>query len=425
MKQQPGHRYSIFSQSLDAATFVGYFLGAIVPLLALAYVAHVYVLPGLEDRVVAKGLVALILCIGALSLASYLVLRKITRQNMARIEGDNLRLGAILEAARALSTAPHRADAAHTIATCAQELTNARAAFVLHCEKTGEDAELNYLGRAGAGSAGLPESHKQALDEAAALSIQFDRVVVRGPGGDENTAGLPLCCVPIVCATGAAAIAILGERVAPNAREIDALSTLAALGAVALRSSDLQDIQRNFFVQMTDLLVTALDQHLDYHEGHARRVAHITNRLGRELKLDDQHLERLHFASLLHDLGMLKIPIEKHGEKKFARTHPVIGHRMLIAIRVWEDLAPFVLHHHEWYNGEGYPEGLAGEDIPFEARIIGLAEAVDSMISQTSYKEAVSTEEMLRRVQAGSGTQFDPHMTRVFLDLVERDQISL
>ncbi len=98
---------------------------------------------------------------------------------------------------------------------------------------------------------------------------------------------------------------------------------------------------------------------------------------------------------------------------------------MLSAIRVWEDIAPFVLYHHEWFNGQGYPEGLAGENIPLEARVIGLAEAVDSMVSRSSYKDAMPAQDMLKQVRDGAGTQFDPEVARVFLALVERGEVEL
>jgi HD-GYP domain-containing protein (c-di-GMP phosphodiesterase class II) len=84
-----------------------------------------------------------------------------------------------------------------------------------------------------------------------------------------------------------------------------------------------------------------------------------------------------------------------------------------------------VLHHDEWFNGQGYPDGLSEEDIPLEARIIGLAEAVDSMTSHTSYKQPVPPEEARRRVIEASGTQFDPEVVRVFTGLMDRGVIDL
>jgi HD-GYP domain-containing protein (c-di-GMP phosphodiesterase class II) len=98
---------------------------------------------------------------------------------------------------------------------------------------------------------------------------------------------------------------------------------------------------------------------------------------------------------------------------------------MLHPIQLWEDIAPFVLLHHEWFNGKGYPKGLAGEQIPLEARIIGVVEAFDSMTSQASYKTPVASGEALRRITEGAGTQFDPALASMLVDLVRRGVIEV
>jgi polar amino acid transport system substrate-binding protein len=97
---------------------------------------------------------------------------------------------------------------------------------------------------------------------------------------------------------------------------------------------------------------------------------------------------------------------------------------MLKPIRLWEDLAPIVLHHHEWFDGTGYPEKIAGEEIPLESRIIALAEAFDSMTSESSYKQAIRSEEALRRIEAGAGSQFDPEIATILVGLIREDVIS-
>jgi HD-GYP domain-containing protein (c-di-GMP phosphodiesterase class II) len=122
---------------------------------------------------------------------------------------------------------------------------------------------------------------------------------------------------------------------------------------------------------------------------------------------------------------MLRVPLAQHEDRQAVRAHPVLGHRMLRSIHAWADLAPFVLHHHEWFDGSGYPEGLAGEAIPLEARIIGLAEAVDSMTSSTSYKTALARDEAIAEVREGAGTQFDPELVSEFLALVEEGALEI
>jgi putative nucleotidyltransferase with HDIG domain len=205
---------------------------------------------------------------------------------------------------------------------------------------------------------------------------------------------------------------------------MDALTTLAGLTSVAMRNADLRDSQRNFFSHMTDILVSALDAHLEYHNGHGTRVAQYANRVGRALNLDEKRLQNLHFASLLHDVGMLKIDKSAYKNKKVRAQHAELGYRMLARIRLWEDVAPIVHSHHEWYDGAGYPEGLAGNDIALESRIISVCESFDSMTSSTSYKIAMPLEAAVEEIRRCTETQFDPLVAKTFLDLVEQGLIS-
>ena len=92
-------------------------------------------------------------------------------------------------------------------------------------------------------------------------------------------------------------------------------------------------------------------------------------------------LQRLHFAALLHDIGMLKLDSSLQHDSKLCAKHTLLGSRMLGRIRLWQELAPIVHHHHEWFDGRGYPDGIAGEAIPLESRIIALCDAFDSMTS--------------------------------------------
>jgi HD-GYP domain-containing protein (c-di-GMP phosphodiesterase class II) len=424
-----GHRLSIFSQSLDRAAFLAYLLGAIVPLLALGYVAQRYVLPEIDDERAMGGLIGLILSIAALSLGSFLALQRTTRQSLARMDEDNRHLAITLDAARSLAETNHRSDAAGTLASCALGLAMADAAFVLIRDKQ-EEGGLSLLAQSGDGATSIHATHQALIAELASRSIESGCPAAAAPTeGSERDRGSPaVALVPITAERRVAGvIAVLCARQAAPFRtsQLNSLSTLAALGSVALRNAELQDAQRNFFTHVTEMIVGALDSHVDYHKGHAHRVAHIANRIGHEMGFDSHRLERLHFASLLHDVGMLRIPREQHEQKAIVRKHPAVGHRMLVSIRLWEDLAPLVLHHHEWWNGGGYPEGIAGEAIPLESRIIGLAEAVDSMTSVTSYKAPVPPEEARRRVAAAAGTQFDPEVARIFLELFDRGVIEL
>lgn len=403
---------SIVAQSLDRAAFVAYFLGAVAPFAALAAVVTYWVLPVLGDELERAGLLALLLSIGVLSAAAFLLLRRVTRRALGSMRRDNARLEWLLDASSRLSSHAHVGDVAGAVANGALRIANAAGAFVLSTVPGGEPKL-----EAAAGDRERMRSLDGHLDALLAQALREGRPVL---WSRESGAGA-LFPVPDV---GALLVVMPpGRRLA--ASDTSALSMLASQASIAARRAQLLDAQRNFFVHVTDILVAALDAHMDLQAGHARRVAQLANRIGRELGLDDARRQRLHFAALLHDVGMLRVDPALLGDRRVARQHPQMGHRMLAPIQLWADVAPLVLHHHEWWDGNGYPEQIAGEDIPLESRIIGVAEAFDSMTSKSSYKEPVPTDEAVRRIEAGSGTQFDPTVVRVFLDLARRGDVDL
>jgi len=159
--------------------------------------------------------------------------------------------------------------------------------------------------------------------------------------------------------------------------------------------------------------------------GHGSNVARFANRLAHEIGLDSSRKERLHFAAMLHDIGMLKIDPARHLDAKSVRAHPVLGARMLSSIRLWEPLTPFVLHHHEHWDGRGYPDGRAGEAIPLEARVLSLADAVDAMARAEGHRAAKSAAEIVEELKRCRATQFDPALVDAFVALVDRGESGL
>jgi putative nucleotidyltransferase with HDIG domain len=249
------------------------------------------------------------------------------------------------------------------------------------------------------------------------------------PGGAaaaSEKSGGPAIAVPIPGTSGTAgALCALRRRGAEafDGGQVDALSTLAALTSIALRNVDLVHAQRNFFAHVTELLSVALDNHLDYHRGHGKRVAQLAHLIGRELGMADEAMQRLHFAALLHDLGMLKLERTQKMNPKACERHSLIGARMLAPIVLWQEVAPIVHSHHERWDGRGYPDGLAGDSIPLESRIIALADSYDSIASHSSYRVALARNEALREIRECTGTQFDPKVAAAFLALAERGDL--
>jgi putative nucleotidyltransferase with HDIG domain len=423
---------SLFAQNFDRAIFGTYFLGAIGPLLALAFVAQRYVLPVIENESYGVvGMVGLICAVGVLSLTCFFALRRITRGALDQINADNVRLTKLLRMSRELSNAPHTDVVAETAAQSALALLEAQAAFVLL--RSGANKELALSEVAGDAAQDIYAAHGGLFQELVETAeTQGGRASLTAAGCGELRSGQhPL--------SAAAAISLPGEggksqgalivvHMTPNqgfsSSELDSVATLSSLTAVAMENAYLQDTQRNFFAHVTEIVVGALDEHIEGRQGHASGVAQVANRLGRELGIEGDDLQRLHFASLLHDIGMLKVDRNRQSQPSEFRKHATLGHRMLSRIRLWEDIAPIVHHHHEFYDGTGYPEGLAGDQIPLESRIILVADAFDAMIRGEGGRRGRSLEEVLQEFRDGAGGQFDPEVVEAFAGLVERGEIS-
>jgi putative nucleotidyltransferase with HDIG domain len=406
---------SIFSERLDRAVLAVYMLGGVTPLLALGWVVQRYVLPShAGDGRAGAAWVLGLLAFGVLSFGLYLALARITRTALARMDADNLRLARLLEASRSIGAESHAETVGTRTAHCAEQLSDARAAHVLMREP-GKD--IRFLDEAAA--SGLEPEVRERLVELSEAALRDGRPVLLA--GD----GLPHSAAAVPFEGGRGALVVLdpagGATIEPEG--LDALHTLTRLAGVALHNAELQDTQRNFFTYTTELLVQALDSHVECREHHASHVARLALRLGREMGTPAERLEVLHVGALLHDLGMLRIDRAQHRNKKAVRKHPVIGARMLARIRLWEPAAPLVLHHHEDWDGKGYPEGLRGEAIPREARIITVADVADAMRRDELDRPGASLEAIVAELQAFRGTQFDPEVVDAFVGLAERGEL--
>jgi putative nucleotidyltransferase with HDIG domain len=429
---RPAHRFSLFSRKIDHVAFVAFFLGGVLPLAVLVFVTQRYVLDRLPPGPAVAGAIGLVFSLGALSLGSFLALRRSARHAIQRLDEDRRRVEVLLDAAQGVAEAGYGEDVLCTLAACSARLTGADLSMVLMPgEKVGEEAPLGLTASAGEGALDLHARLGEWLGEL------VGPVLERGVPALWSREGRP-DALPPVPLHAVAAVALVEEGVPCavlvairtgegrpfDATDLRSLSTLTALGAVARHNADLRDAQRNFYVHVTEMLIAALDTHMDLQAGHSRRVAHLAVQMGRELGFEERRLERLHFAALLHDIGILRIDTKQPFDRALYRQHPGLAFRMLSRIRIWQDIAPMVLHHHEWWSGEGYPEGLVGEDIPLESRIIAIAEAFDSMTSRSSYRPALPVEKALQQIEQHAGTQFDPQLARVFLDLAQRGLVT-
>jgi putative nucleotidyltransferase with HDIG domain len=186
---------------------------------------------------------------------------------------------------------------------------------------------------------------------------------------------------------------------------------------------------------LNEELLLALSHIVDLRDpyvfGHSQQVTRYATQIGQQLGLTGTRMENLRKAALLHDLGKIGIPEEilfkparlSAEEYEIVKTHAGKGAEILETVHSLHPLIPIVRHHHERFDGRGYPDGLKGQSIPLEARILCLADSLEAMASDRPYRRALSREEILQEIHVNAGRQFDPVVVDAFLKvLVEQDE---
>lgn len=187
---------------------------------------------------------------------------------------------------------------------------------------------------------------------------------------------------------------------------------------------------KELFVQTVTALSEAVDAKDRYTSGHSKRVAEYSRMIAKRMGKSKEEQEEIYRAGLLHDVGKIRIPVEiinKNGplsddEFNIIKVHPVTGYHILSGISGSEQLAIAAKYHHERYDGKGYPNGLAGDKIPEMARILGVADSYDAMTSNRSYRDGLPQEVVRNEIIKGRGTQFDPEIADIMLQLMEEDK---
>ena len=188
---------------------------------------------------------------------------------------------------------------------------------------------------------------------------------------------------------------------------------------------------RTAYVQTIRALAEAVDAKDAYTRGHSERVGVYASRIAREMTMRKEMIERVYIAGLLHDVGKIGIPDaiitkpERLNEEEYQqiKQHPEIGAKILEPVEFLRNIVPCVRHHHEWFDGStrGYPDRLRGDQIPLPSRVILVADTVEAMTSDRSYRKGLPIDTVVRELHKYSGSQFDPTVVEAFLRLLERE----
>lgn len=206
------------------------------------------------------------------------------------------------------------------------------------------------------------------------------------------------------------------------------VQAVAAQASLAVENASLYaDIERGYF-STVQALAKAIEVKDPYTRGHSERVTTYALMIAEAMGLDEREKQKLKYAATLHDIGKIGIAgrvLNKPGalteeEYTHVKTHPILGDSIVEPVEFLQEPRPIILHHHERYDGKGYPDGLKGEDIPLSARILSVADAFEAMRSDRPYRKALPLEEARRELVRNAGTQFDPRVVEVFLELLDR-----
>jgi len=215
--------------------------------------------------------------------------------------------------------------------------------------------------------------------------------------------------------------------------DLNLLHAMANQAAVAIRMARLFQDLEELFLGTVEALVSALEAKDPYTRGHSGRVTQVTMAIAEEMKLSSEERNNLRLAGLLHDIGKIGSPeaiLNKTSglatdERTEMERHPTHSAQIVSHIPQMADVVPAIRYHHERYDGQGYPEGLLGEEIPVLARVLAVADTFDAMTSDRPYREAQPVEQVVRILEEVAGSQHDPHATAAFLRAYKKGNIPL
>ena len=242
-----------------------------------------------------------------------------------------------------------------------------------------------------------------------------------------------ICIVPLRADNRALGVIVLGEersaeREPFTAEKIRLARSIGDQAASALHRAELFEELESAYLQTVLSLANAVEAKDTYTADHVQKVAQMADAVGRGLGMSEQGLKALRFGAILHDIGKIGVPdaiLKKPAmldaeEWKMMRQHPGIGERILAPIPHLQGAAQIVRHHHERFDGDGYPDGLAGEAIPLGARILTVVDSYSAIVDERVYKPGRTHEEAVAELRRCAGFQFDPRVVEVFLQTLSR-----
>jgi putative nucleotidyltransferase with HDIG domain len=208
----------------------------------------------------------------------------------------------------------------------------------------------------------------------------------------------------------------------------DMLMTVIEQATIGIRNLQLYEEQQKIVLGSIKSLITLLDTRVPQEFTHSPYFSRLVTAIGHEMRLDEKQIDSLKYASLLHDAGKIDIPLgiltktTKLTAKEYSivKSHPKKGAKILRHLQILKPVIPIIMHHHEKYNGTGYPSRLKKGQIPLGARIMAVADAFEAMVYGRPYRERKNINDAIKEIKKKSGTQFDPRVVEAFLRAIKK-----
>lgn len=217
-----------------------------------------------------------------------------------------------------------------------------------------------------------------------------------------------------------------------TSRDLSLLTILAKQSALAIENVKLYESIKKDQISIIKALAATVDAKDHYTLGHSQKVSQYSVIVAEEMGLSERETEIIKYAGLLHDIGKIALPddiikkpsrLSEH-EFEVVRKHPIIGAKIIKEIEALAGMVPVVLHHHERFDGKGYPDGLKGEDIPVGARIVHVTDAYDTMVSARAYRDMLPPELAISELRKNAGAQFDPKVVDIFITSLRKRAVT-
>jgi HD-GYP domain-containing protein (c-di-GMP phosphodiesterase class II) len=416
-----------FFESIRRSVKISYFVASVIPLALLVYFSVKYVYPyvmSANGSELPLHIGALLILAVIISILGLFLSTKATNASISSLQSLYAKLNSLVEVTKQFRETLYLDILLESIVKSAMHLNSCEAGSLLLYDDTDNLRFKVLLGernqtikdmvvKRGEGISGwVAETGKSVLVNDTAKDKRFNPDFDRKSGFKT----ISVMCAPLVHNNEIiGVIEVLNKKNGIFTKEDEKLlHSLADQAAISIAQSKLHENRNSDIIHITEILVGAQDYHNPEKKGHARRVANYANLIGRQMELSEEDLRTLHYACLLHDIGLLKIDVSnQHIQEKY-RQHPQLGYEMIKNISLWREAAELVINHHERYDGTGYPMAKKGELIPLGAKILSVANAFDVITSKHSYRKQLDCNEAISEIEANSGTQFDPAVVKTF-----------